>query len=212
MDCSNEILLGNFKVPHDQQTKIKKFILKHCPKSVFILSLEKGKDGKNEHIHFAIENPEIKPNSFKHYIRQELPELKKDKLGGEKKYCASIMNEEIQYRYLFKETNVIVYRYDTDGIGIQMSNKDIDENRKLYLKLKEEKKGNSKWLAYLSGKSYVPTYASLIPHYVHYAALHEKAIINAFDCEKHCNQIIAKQDPEYLIKIFQQKISPLFDL
>lgn len=102
-DFAKNAIVGNFKLPHSSAPQILEF-LKKTTAGQIILTLENGEnEQKNEHLHFAISDSKIKPDSLKTYIRKSYPELVNTKQGGDKKYCASHAKTVFQVYYIFKE-------------------------------------------------------------------------------------------------------------
>lgn len=102
-DFAKNAIVGNFKLPHSKAPDIFNWLKKTTAGQV-ILTLEIGeKEEKNEHLHFAISDSKVKPDSLKTYIRKSYPELVNTKKGGDKKYCASYAKTVFQVYYIFKE-------------------------------------------------------------------------------------------------------------
>jgi len=110
LDFAEKVIIGNFKLPHIKAPDIFNFLVKKTGGLIF-LTLEKGeKEEKNEHLHFAIANSKINPDTLKTYIRKQYPELISKTQGGEKKYLATYAKTlPYQVLYIFKERNFNFY-------------------------------------------------------------------------------------------------------
>jgi len=105
-DFDQKVIIGNFKLPHNKAPQIFSFLVKKTGGLIF-LTLENGeKKEKNEHLHFAIANSKITPDTLKTYIRKQFPELIQKQKGGDKKYLATYAKTlPYQVLYIFKERN-----------------------------------------------------------------------------------------------------------
>lgn len=105
-DFQEKVIIGNFKLPHTKAPEVFDFLLNKTAGLIF-LTLENGeKKDKNEHLHFAIANSKINPDTLKTYIRKNYPELISKTKGGDKKYLATYAKTlPYQVLYIFKERN-----------------------------------------------------------------------------------------------------------
>lgn len=105
-DFQEKVIIGNFKLPHTKAPEVFEFLVNKTAGLIF-LTLENGeKKDKNEHLHFAIANSKINPDTLKTYIRKKYPELISKTKGGDKKYLATYAKTlPYQVLYIFKERN-----------------------------------------------------------------------------------------------------------
>lgn len=102
-DFAEKVIVGNFKLPHSSAPEMFSFLEKKTAGSIF-LTLE-GTE-KDEHLHFAIANSKITPDTLKSYIRKTYPKLTNSQKGGDKKYMAKYAKTlPYQVLYIFKERN-----------------------------------------------------------------------------------------------------------
>lgn len=102
-DFAKNAIVGNFKLPHKNAPEILEFLVKQTAGKV-ILTLEIGsKEEKNEHLHFAVSDSKITPDTLKNYIRKKYPKLVNTQKGGDKKYAAAYAKQSFQVYYIFKE-------------------------------------------------------------------------------------------------------------
>lgn len=105
-DFTEKVIIGNFKLSHTNARDVFDFLVQKTGGLIF-LTLEIGeKNEKNEHLHFAIANSKINPDTLKTYIRKKYPELISKTKGGDKKYLATYAKTlPYQVLYIFKERN-----------------------------------------------------------------------------------------------------------
>lgn len=103
-DFRQNVIIGNFKLPHSNAADCFNFLVDKTRGKVLV-TLENGSEKEpNEHIHFAIAESGITPDTLKKYIRTRWPQLVKSTFGGEKRYYAKYAKELLyQVIYLFKE-------------------------------------------------------------------------------------------------------------
>ncbi len=191
-------IVGNVKLPHSEVQLFWDFLVQF--NAPFILSLEKGKSGTNEHIHFALEKCLVKPESIKQYIRKEFPQLKKSIQGGEKRYNCKQLKKPYQIYYLFKEEKLDIRTYKCTV--------DIQEYTTEYKSQNELIKTTSSNKFFLYCKGQATDVSNLIRLYLSFSLANDKAVINKFDCEKHINYVLLRSNSELLYNKFLNYLEP----
>lgn len=98
-----DTIVGNIRIAHNRQDDVIKLL-----KSIGNYLCVKEFTGC-EHFHFAISHPCNNRDTIAKKIRTAFPELKKQSVGGAKQYHVSLIKEDFQIYYLFKE-----YHKDTN--------------------------------------------------------------------------------------------------
>ena len=203
-------IVGNFKLPHSKIHEVEQFFKDNHIEQYIIT-----KEGQNsdDHLHFWFkDNLKIKLKSFKDKIIIAFPELKrKDKLdsegkkqrGGENRYVCKPIKEELQFFYIFKEM--------TKESDMLHSKNLVVKWRQFYSNYHLHKAcSGSKFYKWLNltkkpsdtlGKKH-----KLIKYYIQWSNEENRAVITPNDCEKHCNFILAKINPQMLYNEFITKL------
>lgn len=145
-DFTEKVIVGNFKLPHSKARQMFDY-LNQTTGGLIFLTLENGeKNEKNEHLHFAIANSKITPDTLKSYLRKKFPDLVNSKKGGDKKYMATYAKTlPYQVLYIFKEN--IGFICNIDEVNAD------SETHSLYYKTEYEKM-NTKFSKSPAGQFY----------------------------------------------------------
>ena len=199
----NHSYTGNVHLPHTQAEDFSVWLTSQAEKS-FVVT-EVGSDNK-QHLHYFCENLDIQAETFKKNLRTKYPELKKTGKGGANKYVLNLIKEELQFYYLFKESEKETFKFISNYYNV--SDKYIKKNNKKYLKLKEINKLGAAGKFYqfcIEKKVNLSDTSSLIESYINYSVEKNRKQITAFDCEKHINYILARESPTILIENWKLK-------
>lgn len=202
-------IIGNFKLPHKRAKDVEQFFIESGITHYVIT-----KEGQNsdDHLHFWFQdNLKIKLKSFKDKIVLKFPELKRDEIikdgkkqrGGENKYVVKLIKEELQFHYIFKEMS-----QESD----MLHSKNLQVDWKSYhskYHLHKQCSGSKfyKWIKLTKKPSdTLGQKHKLIKYYIQWSIDENRAVITSHDCDKHCNYILSRINPQILVNEFISKI------